>query len=73
MEPVTTETRGYRVKEQFKHLLPPVHKRPDNYYLTPYCLPIYDPQYKLAMYDLSLFEYEDCAYFGAFNNTIHTE
>ena len=87
MEPVTTETfravhdnsairglaRGYRLKTQFKHLLPPVHNRPNNYYLTPYCLPTYDPQYKLAMNDLSLTKNDDRSYFGAFNDKIHSQ
>ena len=73
MEPVTTETHGYRVKTQYKHLLPPVLGRPDNYILTPYCLPTYDPMYKQAMYDLSLYDYEDRTYFGSFNNAILTE
>ena len=36
MEPVVAETHGYRLKDQFKHLLPPVYGRPTNYYLTPY-------------------------------------
>ena len=73
MEPVVEETHGYRLKSQFNHLLPPVYGRPSNYYLTPYCLPTYDPMYKLAMYDLSLFEYDEREYFGAFNGTFHTE
>ena len=73
MEPVIAETHGYRLKDQFKHLLPPVYGRPSNYYLTPYCLPEYDIQFKRAMHDLSLFDYDDCQYFGAFNNSVKTE
>ena len=73
MEPVVAETHGYRLKTQFKHLLPPVHGRPDNYYLTPYCLPSYYPMYKRAMHDLSLFEHDERAYFGAFNGTLKSE
>ena len=73
METVTAATPGYRLKTQFKHLLPPVLGRPDNYYLTPFCLPPYDPIYKLAMHKMSLVKCDDRAYFGAFNDTLLTE
>ena len=73
MEPVVEETHGYRLRKEYEHLQPPVYGRPRNYYLTPYCLPTYDPQYKLAMRDISLFDENDRYFFGAQNSFLKTE
>ena len=70
MTPVTEPFHGYQVKTQFKPLLPPVNGRPESYCLTPYCLPTYNPVFKLAMDSLAKLELTARQYVGAFNDKL---
>ena len=66
MVPVTDAAfPGYRVKAEFAHLLPPTLGRPQNYCLTPYCLPDYDPLCVKAMADYEISK----KYVGCHNTT----
>ena len=69
MQPSRHST-GYQVKPQYKRFLPKVSGRPDNYVLTPYCLPSYNPMYTKIMQELHSTDTNEQSYAGFFNQTL---
>lgn len=70
MEPATvSDFPGYRVRKQYAHLLPPMQGRPENYCLTPYCLPDYNQVCIKALAELDQSGARE--YAGSFNSTLY--
>ena len=69
MEPVCTDSHGYKVKQKFEHLLPEVYGRPRDYVMVPFVLPDYNPVLRQAIQEIEACEEDARSYYGSFNRT----
>ena len=69
MEPVCTDSHGYKVKPEFEHLLPKVYGRPRDYLMVPFCLPDFNPVLRNAIEEIEACEEDAQSYYGSFNRT----